>query len=125
MTPDDAAPDASDAIGAWRAANSAPAWPVLPDGVRPQDFTEVWSGILTHDPASGETTARFSARTEPVEVTYVTAADVEAWYDALTDRQRQAVDQGAASVAAATGVSAEWLRDAFIRHLALKGNADG
>lgn len=73
--PDEMARAASGAVEAWRAANPAPVWPVLPDGVTAADFTEVWSGTMEHDPASGETQAWFTPRTEPVEVTYVTVCD--------------------------------------------------
>ena len=59
---DQAARAASDAVDAWRAANPAPTWPVLPDGVHPQDFTEVWSGTLARWPDGR------------VEVTYTPAA---------------------------------------------------
>lgn len=47
---DDAARAASDAIDAWRAANPKPAWPVLPEGVHAQDYTEVWFEALAQWP---------------------------------------------------------------------------
>jgi hypothetical protein len=87
--PDDVARAASDAIDAYCAANPAPAWPTLPDGVRPWDFAEVWSGTLEHDSVSGETTARFGTRTEPVVVTYTTVRDqARAMIDASPELQQ-------------------------------------
>lgn len=74
----DAARADSDAIGAWCAAHPAPAWPVLPEGVHPADFTEIWSGVLEHDPARGETTTHFSVPTGPVQITY-TPASYRVW----------------------------------------------
>lgn len=51
--------------------------------------------------------------------------DAEAWHEALTDQQRQAIDKGAATVAEATGLSVEYMRDMFIRQLATSGGIDG
>ena len=63
----EAARAASDAIDAWCAANPLPAWTGLPEDIA-SDYTEIWSGILIHDPASGEATARFGPVPDRVEV---------------------------------------------------------
>jgi len=91
--PDELARAASDAIDAYCAANPAPAWPTLPEGVTAADFTTVWSGTLKHDPASGETRAWFTARTEPIEVTYTTVLDqARAMIDASPGLQQSITD---------------------------------
>lgn len=117
---------ASDAIDAYCVASPAPTWPTLPEGVTAADFTEIWFGTLKHDPAGGwlVDAGQFGPPFRGTTVSYLTQADVDAWHAALTDRQRQAIDAGARSIAEATGIDAEYLRDALVGILARNGNAE-
>lgn len=99
---DDLARAASDAVDAWCAANPAPSWPVLPEGVTAADFTTVWSGTVEHDPTSRETRAWFTPRTEPIEVTYV--SPMRPLASALT----QFANLAAESEADREGIAAGW-----------------
>lgn len=116
--PDELARAASDAVDAYCAANPAPAWPVLPDSVPADETAPTW----TPRPAWSMRQIAEALRQGRLTVTYVAAVDVDAWHDALTDRQRQAIERGAAIVAEAIGISDEWMRGAIVRHLARNGN---
>jgi hypothetical protein len=111
---DDAARAASDAIDAWCAANPAPAWPVLPEGVQAGDFTAIWDGAMAHDPVSGVTLA-YSSPPERVAVSYMSPTR----FSDLTAEEQQALINAAEHLARAYGgrVSVEEALEALFRAL--------
>lgn len=116
---DDAIRAASDMIDAWCAANPAPAWPVLPEGIRAQDYTEVWRGALGHGPVGGETTAWFGAVPERVEVTYTRSVSPEqALLESLTEEEKLVIYGAASEAARLSDASAAEVFSALISAMA-------